>query len=109
MRGRFDAAGIRENESFEARRLRPTQPGNPESGTWSQVPPGHTVGRSFPLDRWFSPTKVRPRTLPCVVGPMIELAYNPSLHLLCARASGKQVAAENEKLVAAIAQLDRDG
>jgi hypothetical protein len=40
---------------------------------------------------------------------MIELAYNRSLHLLCARASGRQVAAENEKLVAAVAELDRDG
>jgi len=40
---------------------------------------------------------------------MIELAYNQSLHLLCARASGRQVAAENEKLIAAVAQLDRDG
>jgi hypothetical protein len=40
---------------------------------------------------------------------MIELAYNPSLHLLCARASGGQVADDNEKLIAAIARLDRDG
>lgn len=40
---------------------------------------------------------------------MIELAYNPSLHLLCARVSGGQVAAENERLIAAVAELDRGG
>jgi hypothetical protein len=41
--------------------------------------------------------------------PMIELAYNRSLHLLCARAGGGQVPADNERLIAAVAQLDRDG
>lgn len=40
---------------------------------------------------------------------MLELAYNHSLHLLCARVSGRQVAAENETLIAAVAELDRDG
>ncbi|HEX3772131.1 MAG TPA: hypothetical protein VHV30_14745 [Polyangiaceae bacterium] len=40
---------------------------------------------------------------------MIEFAYNPSLNVLCARASGAQVAAHNEKLVVAIDELDRHG
>jgi hypothetical protein len=40
---------------------------------------------------------------------MIELAYNPSLHLLCARASGRMLAADNESLIAAVAELDRRG
>jgi hypothetical protein len=40
---------------------------------------------------------------------MIELAYNPLLHVLCTRASGAQVAAENENLMATIDKLDRNG
>jgi hypothetical protein len=40
---------------------------------------------------------------------MIDLAYNPSLNVLCIRASGPQVASENEKLMAAVDELDRDG
>jgi len=43
-------------------------------------------------------------------GPaMIQLAYDPSAHLLCAVASGQRSSTENEKLVAAIDELDRDG
>ncbi len=40
---------------------------------------------------------------------MIELAHNRSLHLLCCVVSGVRTAAENEKLVAAIEELDREG
>jgi hypothetical protein len=40
---------------------------------------------------------------------MIAIAYEPSLHVLCARSSGPQVSAENEKLVTALAELDRNG
>jgi hypothetical protein len=40
---------------------------------------------------------------------MIGTAYDPSLHLLCARSAGPQVAAENEKLMAAVDELDRNG
>jgi hypothetical protein len=40
---------------------------------------------------------------------MIDVAYDRALHLLCARAFGRQVAADNEKLIAAVAELDRDG
>jgi hypothetical protein len=40
---------------------------------------------------------------------MIAIAYEASLHVLCARSSGPQVYAENEKLVTALAELDRNG
>jgi hypothetical protein len=40
---------------------------------------------------------------------MIAIAYDPSLHVLCARASGRQISSENEKVFAAIAELDRNG
>jgi hypothetical protein len=40
---------------------------------------------------------------------VIAIAYEASLHVLCARSSGPQVYAENEKLVTAIAELDRNG
>ena len=41
--------------------------------------------------------------------PMITIAYDPSLHVLCGRVSGPQSNAENEKLLAAVDELDRDG
>jgi hypothetical protein len=40
---------------------------------------------------------------------MIAIAYEASLHVLCVRSSGPQVYAENEKLVTALAELDRNG
>lgn len=40
---------------------------------------------------------------------MIRLAYEPFAHLLCAVASGERSGAENEKLIAAIDELDRHG
>jgi|HubBroStandDraft_4_1064222.scaffolds.fasta_scaffold57829_1 hypothetical protein len=40
---------------------------------------------------------------------MIEIAYDPSLHLLCGIVAGVRTNAENEKLVAAITDLDRHG
>jgi hypothetical protein len=40
---------------------------------------------------------------------MIGLAYDSSIHVLCARSAGPQVAAENETLMAAVEDLDRNG
>jgi hypothetical protein len=40
---------------------------------------------------------------------MIEIAYEPSSHLLCSIAAGVRSSADNEQLFAAIDELDRHG
>jgi hypothetical protein len=40
---------------------------------------------------------------------MVELSYSESFHVLCARASGTNQAADHQKLLAAVDELDRNG
>jgi hypothetical protein len=40
---------------------------------------------------------------------MLQIAYDPEAHLLCAAAAGARSDAENEQLISAIYELDRHG
>jgi hypothetical protein len=40
---------------------------------------------------------------------VIAIAYDPTLHVFCARVSGTQTQGDNEKLLAAVDELDRNG